>query len=181
MRQSGRSRRAQLVDQRQTGYLLCFGDGFERRHARSEPFVSHHFRNAAGREILLVFEIGVRGDQDFEGLAFRGVEKLAVLEGGPNKLVRGFNRVTRQQVSQWRGSALIEQDAHLRDDKGTACRMLQHGARLLEGNAREELSELPDRHPVFEVLEESCHRHSRAAEHPGATDPLGVAIHHCAT
>lgn len=55
--------------------------------------------------------------------------------------------------------------------------MPQHGASLLKGYAREQLSELADGHAVFEVLEERCDRHARASENPGSAYPLRVAFY----
>jgi hypothetical protein len=54
--------------------------------------------------------------------------------------------------------------------------VLQHGARLVKGNAREQFDKLADWHTVFKILEEGSNGHARAAEHPRSTDPLGVTF-----
>jgi hypothetical protein len=54
--------------------------------------------------------------------------------------------------------------------------MLQDGANLLDGDAREPLNELRYECAVFEVLEKGRDRHSGAAKYPGATHALGIAL-----
>jgi hypothetical protein len=54
--------------------------------------------------------------------------------------------------------------------------MLQDGANLLDGDAREPLNELGYECAVFEVLEERRNRHSGAAKYPGAAHALRVAF-----
>jgi hypothetical protein len=54
--------------------------------------------------------------------------------------------------------------------------MLQNGANLLDGDAREPLNELRYECAVFEVLEKGRDRHSGAAKYPGATNALGIAL-----
>ena len=54
--------------------------------------------------------------------------------------------------------------------------MLQDGANLLNGDAREPLNELGYECAVFEVLEERRDRHSGAAKYPGAAHALRVAF-----
>jgi hypothetical protein len=54
--------------------------------------------------------------------------------------------------------------------------MLQHRAGLLLRHSREKLDKFPQGDAVFQVLEQSSHRNSRAAEHPGSTDALGIPL-----
>ena len=54
--------------------------------------------------------------------------------------------------------------------------MLQYGANLLNGDAGKPLNELRYERAIFEVLEESCHRHPSAAKHPSSTHALRIAV-----
>jgi hypothetical protein len=44
-------------------------------------------------------------------------------------------------------------------------------------HSREKLDEFSQGDAVFQVLEQSGHRDSRAAEHPGSTDALGISLY----
>jgi len=125
----------------------------------------------------LLLEIGVRGYEYIEGLAFGSSEKLAILEGDPTKFIGGGHRMTGQQMMQRCRSALIKQNPHLRREQGAARCVLQYRASLLKGNAREKRHELTNRHIVFQVFEERCNGYTRAAEHPCTADTLRVAFH----
>ena len=59
--------------------------------------------------------------------------------------------------------------------------MFKDGTSLFERNAGKQLDELPDRNPVFEVLEEGGDRHACAAEQPGSANALNVALHSVAS
>lgn len=76
-------------------------------------------------------------------------------------------------------SALVEEDAHLCDRKGTVCCVLAYCTRLGQRGAGEQLCEFTDGNTVFQVLEQRPNRHARAAEHPGHVDALGVALNSC--
>ncbi len=55
-------------------------------------------------------------------------------------------------------------------------RMLQHGANLLQRDAREPLDELRHECAVFEVLEQRRHGYPRTAKHPNTAHALRVAL-----
>ncbi len=71
---------------------------------------------------------------------------------------------------------MIEKDPHLRYGQGASGSVLQHRACLLQGDAGKQLDNLTNWNTVLKVLEEGSDRHSRAAEHPGSADALGVAF-----
>ena len=54
--------------------------------------------------------------------------------------------------------------------------MLQHGARLLKSDAREQLGKLTYLDAVFKVLEECCDGHAGTAEQPRSAHALRVAF-----
>lgn len=54
--------------------------------------------------------------------------------------------------------------------------MFKYGAYLFRRDAREPLHELVDPCTVFKILEQRGNRHTRATEHPGPPDPLGIAL-----
>jgi len=84
--------------------------------------------------------------------------------------------VRLQEAPQWRGSALVEQDAHLRRRKRAPCGMFQHSASLLDAYTGEPLDELADLRAIFEVLEQCGYRDARAHEYPCATYTLGISL-----
>jgi hypothetical protein len=68
---------------------------------------------AAGREVLLVPQVGVGCDQRLEPFFLGGVQQLAICQLRPTALVGGDDFMLRQHATQWFGRALIEQYAHL--------------------------------------------------------------------
>jgi len=54
--------------------------------------------------------------------------------------------------------------------------VLKNCARLLKGDAGEQLDEPTDRHTVLKVLEEGGNRHARAPEYPRTAYALCVAF-----
>lgn len=54
--------------------------------------------------------------------------------------------------------------------------MLQHGAGLLQGDAREQLGKLTDLDAIFKVLEKGRDRYPRTPEQPRTAHALGVAL-----
>ena len=46
-------------------------------------------------------------------LLLRRVEEIAIRKRRPTALIGGSDFMLRQEMTQWLGSALIEQDAHL--------------------------------------------------------------------
>jgi hypothetical protein len=58
-----------------------------------------------------------------------------------------------QRPAQWRGNALIEQDAHLCVDDRAASGVLENRAYLVDADTREQRDELVDRHAVLEIFE----------------------------
>lgn len=85
--------------------------------------------------------------------------------------------MTRQKLPQRYRRTLIEKYAHLRRGQSAAGSVLQHGARLLQRDTREQFNDLADWHAIFEVLEEGRDRYTRTAEHPGTADTFGIAFH----
>jgi len=83
----------------------------------------------------------------------------------------------RQELAQRDRCALVEKYPHLGRGQGAPGRMLEHGADLLMGNAREPIQKLRDLGAVFEVLKKGRNRHARAAEHPGSTHTFGITLH----
>lgn len=137
--------------------------------------------NESDCEVLLVLEIQIGRDQYLEALRFSCSEQLAILERGPTVFVGRNHLVVQQKVAQWRRRALVEKDSHLHRGQRTSSGVLQHRTCLIERDAGEQLDELTDRHPVFEVLKQGRERHARAAEDPGPADALGVAFYRRAT
>ena len=80
-----------------------------------------------------------------------------------------------QVVSQRGRGSLVEQNSHSGCDQGLGG-MLQYGLGLLQRHAGKPIDEVREAGTVFQVLKEGSHGDSRAPEHPGAADPLGIAF-----
>ena len=72
----------------------------------------HYYGDIAGREILLILQVRISGDEDTEPFFLGVVEQLPVLEFGPAALVSRHYLVLRQNPLKWDRSTLVEQYAH---------------------------------------------------------------------
>jgi hypothetical protein len=59
--------------------------------------------------------------------------------------------------------------------------VLKYKPRLHLGDTREQFDEIRQRHDVFQVLEQGCHRDPGAAKYPDSADPLGIPLNGNAT
>jgi hypothetical protein len=93
--------------------------------------------------------------------------------------------MTRQGISEWDGSALVEENPHLASlparnfGKALPC-VFQDGFNLPTFHARKPLEEVPDTRPRFEILEERLNRYPRTPKDPGAADLLRRTLDLCA-
>jgi hypothetical protein len=67
---------------------------------------------SSARQVLLVANVLVRGDEDVETFGLGSGEQLPVLEVVPAPLVGGLNGVVRQVIPQGHGRPLIEEKPH---------------------------------------------------------------------
>jgi hypothetical protein len=140
--------------------------------------LQHQDCDAALPQVLLVAEVGVGGDQQFIALPLSQANQVPIGDGGPAQFVGRGHKVAVQRAAQRNRCSLVKQDPH----SGHGCSrtpggMLQHRAGLLLRHSREKLDEFSQGDAVFQVLEQSSHRDSCAAEHPDSTDALGISLH----
>lgn len=109
-------------------------------------------------------------------MLFCAAKKLTVLQSGPAELVGRCNRVSGQQLPERNGGSLIEEDTHLGSQESRAGCVLQDMTNLRERNPGKPLKELVNRGILFKILKQSGNRNSRAAEYPGTTDAIRVAL-----
>lgn len=80
----------------------------------ARPARRHQYEHAdpSVRQVLLVAEVLVRGDDDVEAFGLGAGEQLPVLEVVPAPLVCGLDGVVRQVIPQGHGCPLIEEEPH---------------------------------------------------------------------
>ena len=124
----------------------------------------------------MVFEISIRGDENFKSGCFSSSNQIAVLQFRPTALVGGLDRMSGEGLPKRRWRALIEENLHSSSFEGASGCMFEYGSGLLRGDARKPIDELMQRRIVFKVLEERRDRHTRTCEHPSAAHAAGVTL-----
>ena len=92
-------------------YYLC-RVSFNTRPARCHQ---HNNRQGATRNVLLIAQILIGGDEHLVTGEFDFAQKLTIVQLAPTQFVDGGDLVPSEQGSKWHWRALIEQDPHLRD------------------------------------------------------------------
>jgi hypothetical protein len=72
----------------------------------------HDYAEPTARQVLLVTEILVGGDERVETFGLGAGEEVTVLEVAPASFVGSLDGVARQVISQRDGSPLIEEELH---------------------------------------------------------------------
>ena len=128
----------------------------------------------ASREILLVLEVSVGREEDFESLCLGCRNQVTVLQLGPASFPGCLYPVLDQSFAKRCRRALIEQDIHSGRFQGAASRVLEHGPGLFGGDPRKPIDEIVKRGVVLKVLEQRRNRHARPCEDPSSADATGV-------
>lgn len=110
------------------GYRNASDDGFD---ARPPCFSEHNDSDSAIREVLLIPEVRVGGEQHLEATGLRSPEQFPVAQRRPALFESGHYLVRAQVLSKRHRSALIKQNAHLRRSQSAPGRMVKYGLDLL--------------------------------------------------
>lgn len=153
----------------------------DRRHAlldtRPAGREQDHDANGSVGQVLLVLEIPVRGQQNFEACLFSESDQLAVFQIRPSTLVGALNSMFRKFPAQRQGRPLVEEDLHLGGRERTPSRVFKNSLGLVDRHAGEPIDELMDRGVVFEVLEQRGDRNASPPEHPSSAHATWVALY----
>ena len=125
---------------------------------------------------MLVLEIRIRGYQHGEPFVLRGMQKLAVLQGGPAAFIRRGYFMLRQYLPKGCGRSLIKEDSHLRRDQSASRRVLEYCTHLLESYSGKPLYELRDGSTILKILEKGRNGNAGPAKHPGSANALRIAL-----
>jgi hypothetical protein len=116
------------------------------------------------RPARLIKETLVSCQREFKASRFGSVKQLAVRQFVPASFECCFYNMMREPVSEWNGSALVEENPHLRSlatrNFGKALlRTFEHCFNLVTFHARKPLEEVLDAGSSFKVFEERSDRH----------------------
>lgn len=129
-------------------------------------------RDAACREVLLVADVLIAGDEDVE-FGFGQADEVAVPDGVPAAFLRRRAGVAGPAACAWaRGRTRPEVSSCGREQGGFGA--FQNIHRHAAGNRRETLQKFVEGVVAFEVVEEGLHRNTRALEHGRAAENLRV-------
>ena len=105
-------------------------------------------------QILLADDVLVSSDQNLKEFSSYRSQQISVGELTPTHLVRGFDLMRVEEISQGDRGALVEEDTQLRNLGGTKAfgSMVEDSTHLFVCDARKPLQELGGLRPVFEVL-----------------------------
>ena len=133
------------------GCRYASDDGLDARPPCSSE---HDDSDSAIREILLIPEVRVGGEQHVEATGLRSREQFPVAQRRPALFESGHHLMRGQVPSDRHWSALIEQNAHLRRRQRAPGRMVENSLDLLQGDALKPFNKVGNRGAIFEILEQ---------------------------
>lgn len=101
----GKAARHSRIDRKNNWLNICL-------YSRPTCCAQNDNGDSTGCEVLLVLQIGVGGYEHRKTSQLGGLEKFAVLQRRPTKLIRGRDLMREQELAQRRRSSLIEQNLH---------------------------------------------------------------------
>src|SRR6266481_5316480 len=130
--------------------------------------------NLSGRQILLVPETLIHGDENVEFGCSRGGKEIAVLQSGKSGKTGCLAIVTGQRVPESLIDALVDQNAHLRAcEQEVFCFFKGSNGRFTRDGG-ESLQKVFECFSALEVVEQRLNRHSGSVKH--RTSPKNVRV-----
>ena len=126
-------------------------------------------------KVLLMTQVPIGRNQDIKPARFRLGEQVPIAEDRPPHLERRRDLVRFQGPGERRRHTLIEEAAHSGRFEGTRG-VLEHRARLGQGDPWEPVDEILNLSPVFQVLEQGGNGHSGTAKDPSAANASRIAL-----
>ena len=137
--------------------------------------IEDQYSDLATRQILLILQALIGGDQKLEASGFCLGKQLPVAKRLPAQLKCGGDEVSVEKATQWTRSTLIEQHPHSGNVQGSR-RVLQYRAGLLKTYTGKPLDNVGELGPVLQVLKKSRNGNTSAAKYPGTTDALRISL-----
>jgi hypothetical protein len=132
-------------------------------------------RDPARREVLLLSQVLVGGNKNFEAGGLSFLQQFAVRQRAPLKLGCRADLMLRMISAQRRRCTLIEQNAHSHRFQ-RAGRMLENKPGLFLRDAGKPGEKIRQLRSVFQILEQGSDRNARVAKHPGAAEALRMPL-----
>jgi len=142
----------------------------------------NHYSNLASRKILLITQVLIGGQQDFESGRFGSCQQLAVPQRAPALLRSGSDLVLLEIDAYGNRRGLIEKYSNLGrmfwQSIKTPNGEFNNGFDLFAIKPIKPLQDVVNVRAGFKVFEDGGNGHTRALQHPGSTDFAGNAFHH---
>ncbi len=143
-----------------------------RAKLRPSLLADYYDRNLTVRQILLIANVFIGGQQQVESSLFRCVPRIAILERIPCLLGCRADRVAYEVRTDWHRRCLIENNKHLRRVGGFSVKAtggeFYNRFHLLTVEAVEPFHNVVNIGASLQIFKDGGNRHARAFQGPGA-------------